>query len=284
MKKIIALVMVCIMALALVGCGKSTEVAETERLIDAIGTVTVESADAIEAAETAYEALSEKDREQVSNYAALAAAREALEAEQLEALCQALVGTWRLELDVKDSLVEEIDAQFSGIDVSFGDYLERFDLMMALELKEDGAYTLKADAAGMEPSMQSLRDAMEPFIRNFLQIYMASILEDSGIEGDFSTLAGLEAAIGTDLDTAVQQSLGMSISDYADTLVGEMDMESMFADAIAEGTYTVELGKLYLSDKSEPIDFTLEGDTLTLQVDEQDTPFGLTQLVFTRVG
>ena len=284
MKKIIALVMVCMMALALFGCGKSTAVKETERLIDGIGEVTVDSEEAIEAAEAAYEALSEKDREQVSNYAALTDARQALEAAQLEALRQSVVGTWQTKLDVTDAMVEELDAQFTGIDISFGDYLKQFDFVMVLELKEDGAYALKPDPAGMEPSMQNLREAMEPFIRDYLRAYMASALEESGIEGDFSTLEGLEAAIGMDLDSAVKQSLGMSISDYVDTLMDEMDMDTLFADTVDEGTYTVEPGKLQFSDESEPTDFTLEGDTLRLKVPEENNLFGLTELAFTRVG
>ena len=284
MKKIIALAMACTMLLALAGCGKSAAVKETERLISDIGTVTVDSAGAVEAAEAAYQALSQEEQEQLSNYDVLTAAREALDAAQLEALQHALVGTWRAEVDMKDALAEEINTQFSDLEISFGDYLEHFELVMRLELNQDGTYHLSPDTAGMESSLQSFRDAMTPFIRGYLQHYIANALKESGIEGDFSTLEGLEEAIGTDLDSAIEQSLGVSLEDYVDTLMEEMNVENLFAGAVAEGSYTVEPGKLLFSDKSEPAEFTLEGDTLTLHVPDSDTLLGLTELTFTRAS
>ena len=172
MKKFIALAMVCAMVLALVGCGKSAAVKETERLINDIGTVTVDSDQAVEAAEAAYEALSQEDRNQIGNYDVLTAAREALDAAKLEALRQSLMGTWQVELDVKDALIAEIDAQFAGLETSFGDYLEQFDLVMRMELKADGTYHMVPDTTKMETSLQSFRDAMIPFIRGYLQYYI----------------------------------------------------------------------------------------------------------------
>ena len=284
MKKIIAAAMACMIVFALAGCGKSAAVKETERLISDIGTVTTDSVGAVEAAEAAYRALSREDREQVGNYDVLTAAREALDAAQLEAVRHALVGTWQTKLDMKDALAEEIDAQFAGMDISFSDYLDHFEMVMRLTLNEDGTYHLSPDTAGMEASLQSFRDAMTPFIRGYLQHYIANALKESGIEGDFSTLEGLEDAIGMDLDSAVVQSLGVSIEEYVDTLMEEMNVDSLLADATAEGSYTVEPGKLYFSDESEPTDFALEGDTLTLHVPDSDTLLGLTELIFTRAS
>ena len=58
----------------------STAVATTQDLIAAIGEVTTESGEAIAAARTAYDALSEEDQALVSNYATLTAAEAAYEA------------------------------------------------------------------------------------------------------------------------------------------------------------------------------------------------------------
>ena len=55
-------------------------VAETERLIDAIGEVTLESEDAITSARAAYDALTEEQQKQVGNYKVLTAAEAALAA------------------------------------------------------------------------------------------------------------------------------------------------------------------------------------------------------------
>lgn len=73
MKRIAALLLALILALQLTACG---EVKKTEALIAAIGEVGPESRDAIDAAQSAYDALSEADRAKVANAAALADAQE----------------------------------------------------------------------------------------------------------------------------------------------------------------------------------------------------------------
>ena len=70
---------IIIICLSLSACGKSEAVKQTEELINAIGEVSLESEDAIKKAETAYDALSEKDKEKVENSSTLADAREALD-------------------------------------------------------------------------------------------------------------------------------------------------------------------------------------------------------------
>ena len=59
----------------MVGCGKSEAAALTEQYIDDIGDVSIDSIEAIEKAEKTYEALSEKDKNSVENYAKLITAR-----------------------------------------------------------------------------------------------------------------------------------------------------------------------------------------------------------------
>lgn len=74
MKRITALLLLLLLALQLAACG---EVKNTEALIAAIGEVGPESREAIDAAQSAYDALGEADRAKVTNAAALAAAQEA---------------------------------------------------------------------------------------------------------------------------------------------------------------------------------------------------------------
>lgn len=289
MKRFIGLLAACLCLLVLAGCGKSAVVKETEKLIDAIGTVTVDSALAIETAESAYGALSQEDKARISNYEVLTAARQTLDEMKLEALRQALLGTWRTKIDIKDVLGAEIDAQFSDAQIHFADYMERSDLSLILELKEDGAYHMEPDMAEMTVSLQSFREAMSPFIRAFFRQTIAKTLQSSGIEGDFSTLEGLEAAIGTDLDAAIEASMGVKLEDYVDMLMDEMDVESLFAGAKQEGWYRVEPEGLYLFDEvdqkleeNHALAFTLSADTLTLKIDLGHAVLGLTELVFQR--
>lgn len=66
MKKVMAIILTFAMCLSLCACGKSKEATECENLINAIGDVSIDSGEAIEIAETAYEALSSDDKESIS--------------------------------------------------------------------------------------------------------------------------------------------------------------------------------------------------------------------------
>lgn len=74
------------------------QVEQAISLIDAIGTVTLDSRDAVEAAQTAYDALSQEDAAKVTNAAALETAATQLKALQQEQ-AQSLLSTMRLEED-----------------------------------------------------------------------------------------------------------------------------------------------------------------------------------------
>ena len=73
MKQFLVLILVLSMCFSLFGC-KSEAAKTTEELIAAIGTVNLDSADAIAAAQAAYDTLSLEDKSAVENAAALAQA------------------------------------------------------------------------------------------------------------------------------------------------------------------------------------------------------------------
>ena len=75
MKQVLTLALCAVMVLTLCAC-KSKQAKAVDEQILAIGEVTVDSGNAITAAEEAYDALPEKDRADVENYAVLTAARE----------------------------------------------------------------------------------------------------------------------------------------------------------------------------------------------------------------
>lgn len=74
MKKIISLLLIAVMCLSLSAC-KSEEVKAVEEAISAIGVVSLDSEKAIIDAEKAFAALSEDDKNKVSNYNSLLEAR-----------------------------------------------------------------------------------------------------------------------------------------------------------------------------------------------------------------
>lgn len=76
--KAIAMAFVLSLCLGLTACGKSQEASNVDELISAIGTVTINSIDAIQSAENAYNTLTDKQKEEVENYIALDKAKEEL--------------------------------------------------------------------------------------------------------------------------------------------------------------------------------------------------------------
>lgn len=68
MKKALVGLLSLLIALSLAGCGKSESVKNVESLISSIGTVTLDSEEQITAANEAYNALSDEEKKQVSNY------------------------------------------------------------------------------------------------------------------------------------------------------------------------------------------------------------------------
>lgn len=66
MKKVMSLILVIVICLSLCACGKSKAATECENLINAIGEVSVDSGEAIEAAEKAYNALSSEEKDSIA--------------------------------------------------------------------------------------------------------------------------------------------------------------------------------------------------------------------------
>ena len=79
MKKAVSLLLALVMCLSLCACGKSKEVKAVEEMIAAIGEVSLESKDAITAAEEAFRALTSEEKEQAGNYFVLAESKDTLE-------------------------------------------------------------------------------------------------------------------------------------------------------------------------------------------------------------
>lgn len=109
MKRITALLLLLLLALQLTACG---EVKHTEALIAAIGEVGPESGGAIDAAQSAYDALSESDRAKVTNAAALTAAQESYAQQQKE----------RDYLAAEQAAASGDHAQAAALFTALGDY------------------------------------------------------------------------------------------------------------------------------------------------------------------
>lgn len=98
MKRIIAFMLVVVLALSVAGCGKSEAAKIVDDQILAIGTVTLESEAAVIAAENAYAALTEEQKAELDNYAILVSARSTLDS-LIEADKQAKLQAAAAEID-----------------------------------------------------------------------------------------------------------------------------------------------------------------------------------------
>ena len=119
MKKAFTLILVCVLTLTLLaGCGKKTEaVKAVEDQIKALGTITLESADAVSEAQSAYAALSEDEKKTVSNYDDLTKAAEALKALQTK------MSSYDLMNSVIDSIIEAANSTFSADGTDFSELI-----------------------------------------------------------------------------------------------------------------------------------------------------------------
>ena len=79
MKKIFCILLMLLLALSLTACGEDEVAAEVQKKISDLGTITLGSERNIERAERAYEALTDKQRENVTNYEELVSARQEFE-------------------------------------------------------------------------------------------------------------------------------------------------------------------------------------------------------------
>lgn len=76
MKKVSVIILLAAMALSVCACGKSSAIKAAEESIKAIGEVSIDSKEAIAAAEQAYNALSDSDKAKVENANELTSAKE----------------------------------------------------------------------------------------------------------------------------------------------------------------------------------------------------------------
>lgn len=110
MKRFVALLLTLGLALGLVGCGKSDEVKAVESLIGAIGDVTIDSEPLIQTAQTAYDALSEKDKESVDNYTVLENANNALNQLYANAVVDLINAIGTVNVSSADTIAAAINA------------------------------------------------------------------------------------------------------------------------------------------------------------------------------
>lgn len=141
------------------------------------------------------------------------------------------------------------------------------DCYLYLDLRNDGTASLSIGAADVA--------AMEADITDYLVVALYDELAGAGL--------GKE-----DAEAAFQGAYGMSLQEYAEYAVKEMNLASLFEQMRIDMVYYVENGNLYMAeawetDMGDPSPVRLEGENLILEEDLSVMGIEEDQLVFTRV-
>lgn len=132
MKRITALLLFVVMLLSLCACGDNDKISPAAQnvnsMIENIGYVSLDKADAIAAAEEAYNALTDAEKAEVEKYGQLVAARQTLEQRkaetELDTISTTYAGVW-VQLDLKDVFnYTKFDKLTSELYINTGDKKE----------------------------------------------------------------------------------------------------------------------------------------------------------------
>lgn len=165
----------------------------------------------------------------------------------------ALVGTWKADVDMAEALGEYV-GDLGELEQYFT--MDDFTVSMILVFNDDATYSMTLDRNSAEIAINGLIEDMKGAVYAMLEDQIAQM----GLE---MTVEEMLEASGMDLDALMEQSMA------------ELDMESlidqMVEEASLKGNYDAKDGKLYLSagleykvDTSTYENYTLDGSTLTL--------------------
>lgn len=157
MKRLTALILALVMILSLAACGekKSQAATDADGIIDAIGEVTLDSGATIEAAESAVSALSDEERETLTNLSVLTAAREQYDAlvivNDIDSLGEITLSSGtaleavRAEYDAASEAVQSGVTNYSALEAAEAQYAQRLseledtakDIISTMRIEED---------------------------------------------------------------------------------------------------------------------------------------------------
>ena len=212
-KRILALLLALVMLFALAACGESKAAGDSalkESLESAANEAKAEAAPAAEAApEPTPEPTSEPTPEPTPE--------------------PTLIGEWVCEKDMREMMIEELGSADPDSAKFFNEYMKEFILVMTLELREDGSFSLRPD---FSKAQQHVFEAFRSYIDDSLKAQGITFTDEQ-------------------------------LDQYAQMAVDQMGLD---LDAI-EGDYVDENGTLKLAD-SDPVPYVLTGTTLEFTVEE----------------
>ena len=185
---------------------------------------------------------------------------------------EALIGTWETTLDLTSMMNDEMKAGL-GNDEELMSYftISNFTVTLTISFQDDDSYTLAADAASMEKSVDNMIASLQDGFSKYVEDMVAQQYPDMTMDEFFE-------AIGMTMDEFYDDTFGSALD--KETLMSAVDdMESI-------GTFTAKNGILTLTDDEGPgmEAYELDGNKLTLTGEgvEDGSLMGLYPLVFTK--
>lgn len=296
MKRYLACFLAAVLCLSLCACGRQEkeQVRQVEELIRAIGEVDAESGPRIEAAEQAYNALEEKQRQQVGGAFYLPLARRELEkllAEQAEQKAAdeeraarqsyelSVQGDWDESEDILEQIAENVDMLigylYEEADIPFADFVESMEIHATLRLRPNHTYSVFLAGEDLEVTLAGMREGLMHYLEHLYRYALWKEYWDKGYRiddpyDDDAWRRKMGAAFGEITPGFSGMSLEEELSLSADEIIGSIYNLLAYTE-LAGGNYQVEAGKLFLSDSLDDaikddsyLTFELGDDTLTL--------------------
>ena len=179
---IITTVLLCACLFLVSGCGPDKDVQAVMDSINSIGEVTVESADSIKAAEDAYNALTDEQKESVSNYDLLVTAKEQFGAVRAKSVEQVIDDLGEVTLE-KERRISDARAAYKEL----GEYADLVANVDVLDEAEDALDALKEEKKAADEQERLRSIAVNPgetvstdlWSVTLTSAYVSNVLESS---------------------------------------------------------------------------------------------------------
>ena len=193
-----------------------------------------------------------------------------------------IIGKWETNINFSDLMEEALKEDAEAEELLGGADFSGITMLMTMEFKEDGTYSLSMDQASGEEAFKQMAERLIPNLKEVMREEYAN-----------ATGVGPEAVTDEDLESMLTMMGMSSWDDFGDMILGQMDTEELFSEANASGNYKLKGGKLYttdsldteVSDQSEVDLYEVTETTLKLHAqDTEDTPSFLKELTLTRAN
>lgn len=152
-----------------------------------------------------------------------------------------MAGTW-----ITDK-IDATDAFMKGFLSTGGDYAEYFDidkfeLALKIEFREDGTYLMTMDPETMKTALDTISVALKSGMGRYMEDTFRANAEQMGMT--YEQL--LEQSGATDLDDLLKKSIGMDINELVDSLF--VDLSGSLDESVKEeGSYRVNDTTVYIT-------------------------------------